>query len=69
MSSAQPASRPTTDSPVAVPIRKASPSGFTFMYGYYDPDSSSYDDDVARDTARRIDALDATDEVLELVPA
>ena len=45
MSSAQPANRPTTDSPVGARERVALSVGFPIVSGYYDPDSSSFDDD------------------------
>jgi hypothetical protein len=69
MSSAQPASRPTSDSPVGPPIREAAPTGAPFHHGYYDPDSSSYDDVLALDAARHVDGSDASQETRELAPA
>jgi hypothetical protein len=70
MSSAQPGNRPPTDSPVAVPIRPASPTGFPFLNGYYDPDSSSYDDDVvAVDAGLQVDGPETAADIRELVPA
>jgi hypothetical protein len=71
MSSAQRANRPTSDSPVGALKRDVRPATFPIGSGYYDPDSSSFDDDIVTvGTAFQSDSLDSDPtETRELVTA